>query len=126
MPGEYPLHVLAGNLGAAVLSSAAILMEPTSRITNGARSRSSRTKKVRIDLAFRKDNPRRNRRKCNANNRMFDLSGRISIVAGGNGGIGRAIALGIGRARAAVAVLARNEEKNQRSWVNFRHWEFVP
>ena len=45
---------------------------------------------------------------------LFDLSGRISIVTGGNGGIGRAIALGLARAGAAVAVLARNEEKNQR------------
>ena len=45
---------------------------------------------------------------------LFDLSGRISIVTGGNGGIGRAIALGLARAGAAVAVFARNEEKNQR------------
>src|SRR6516162_10275235 len=45
---------------------------------------------------------------------LFDLSGRISIVTGGNGGIGRAIALGLAQAGAAVAVLARNEEKNQR------------
>jgi 2-dehydro-3-deoxy-D-gluconate 5-dehydrogenase len=34
---------------------------------------------------------------------LFDLSGRISIVTGGNGGIGRAIALGLARAGAAVA-----------------------
>ena len=45
---------------------------------------------------------------------LFDLCGRISIVTGGNGGIGRAIALGLARAGAAVAVLARNQEKNQR------------
>jgi len=35
-------------------------------------------------------------------------------VTGGNGGIGRAIALGLARAGAGIAVLARNEEKNQR------------
>ena len=45
---------------------------------------------------------------------LFDLCGRISIVTGDNGGIGHAIALGLARAGAAVAVLARNEEKNQR------------
>ena len=42
----------------------------------------------------------------------FDLSGRIAVVTGGNGGIGRAIALGLGGAGAAVAVLGRNEGKN--------------
>lgn len=43
---------------------------------------------------------------------MFDLEGRMAVVTGGNGGIGRGIAIGLAEAGAAIAILARNEEKN--------------
>lgn len=50
----------------------------------------------------------------------FDLSGRVAVVTGGNRGIGRSIALGMARAGAAVALLARNEEKNNQVLVQLQ------
>lgn len=46
---------------------------------------------------------------------LFDLSGKVAIVTGGNGGIGLGMARGLARAGAAVAIVARNEEKSQRA-----------
>jgi 2-deoxy-D-gluconate 3-dehydrogenase len=48
-----------------------------------------------------------------ADPKMFDLSGEVAVVTGGNGGIGRGIALGLADAGAAVAILARDEGKNR-------------
>ncbi|MBV8097511.1 MAG: SDR family NAD(P)-dependent oxidoreductase, partial [Acetobacteraceae bacterium] len=42
---------------------------------------------------------------------MFDLSGRVAIVTGGNGGIGLGMAKGLAAAGAAVVVAARNPNK---------------
>jgi 2-deoxy-D-gluconate 3-dehydrogenase len=45
----------------------------------------------------------------------FDLSGKVAIVTGGNGGIGLGMARGLAGAGAAVAVAARNAEKSARA-----------
>ena len=42
----------------------------------------------------------------------FDLTGKVAVVTGGNTGIGKAIACGLAKAGAAVAILARNEQRN--------------
>jgi len=42
----------------------------------------------------------------------FDLSGRVAIVTGGNGGIGLGMARGLARAGAAIVVAARNADKS--------------
>ena len=46
-------------------------------------------------------------------NKLFDLSKKVSVITGGNGGIGLGIAEGIASSGGDVAILARNEEKNQ-------------
>ena len=44
--------------------------------------------------------------------KMFDLSDKVAVITGGNGGIGRGIARGLAEAGAQVAILARNQEKS--------------
>jgi 2-deoxy-D-gluconate 3-dehydrogenase len=43
---------------------------------------------------------------------LFDLSGRVAIVTGGNGGIGLGMARGLARCGASVMVAARDRAKN--------------
>ncbi|HEY3793111.1 MAG TPA: glucose 1-dehydrogenase [Bradyrhizobium sp.] len=44
--------------------------------------------------------------------KIFDLTGKIAIVTGGNGGIGLGMARGLAEAGARIAVVARNEAKS--------------
>lgn len=44
--------------------------------------------------------------------KLFDLSGRVALVTGGNGGIGLGMAQGMADAGATIMVAGRNAEKN--------------
>jgi 2-deoxy-D-gluconate 3-dehydrogenase len=45
----------------------------------------------------------------------FDLTGRVAVVTGGNGGIGLGMARGMAAAGAAIVVAARNRDKSRRA-----------
>jgi len=46
---------------------------------------------------------------------MFDLRGHVSVITGGNGGIGLGVAHGLAKAGANIAVWGRNKEKNAKA-----------
>ena len=42
---------------------------------------------------------------------LFDLHGKVAIVTGGNGGLGRGMAIGLASAGADIVIAARNQAK---------------
>jgi 2-deoxy-D-gluconate 3-dehydrogenase len=46
---------------------------------------------------------------------LFDLTGKVAIVTGGNGGLGLGMALGLANAGANIVVASRNQEKTQQA-----------
>lgn len=51
---------------------------------------------------------------------MFDLSGRVALVTGGNGGIGLGMARGLAKAGAAVMIAGRDAAKNEAALAELR------
>ena len=45
--------------------------------------------------------------------KMFDLTGKVAVVTGGNGGIGLGMAQGLADAGASIVIAARNEAKSK-------------
>ena len=47
--------------------------------------------------------------------KLFNLTDKVALITGGNGGIGLAMAKAIGEAGATVVIAGRNEDKNRNS-----------
>jgi 2-deoxy-D-gluconate 3-dehydrogenase len=52
--------------------------------------------------------------------KLFDLSGKVAVVTGGNGGIGLGMARGLAEAGADVAIVGRNEAKSNAAAAEIR------
>ncbi len=59
-------------------------------------------------------------------NDLFDLSGKVAVVTGGNGGIGKGIADGLAAAGAAIVVAARNQDKTDEAVRDIKESTGVP
>jgi len=46
-------------------------------------------------------------------NQLFDLTGKLAVITGGNGGIGLGCAKGLAAAGADIAIWARSKRKAQ-------------
>jgi 2-deoxy-D-gluconate 3-dehydrogenase len=51
---------------------------------------------------------------------LFDLHGKVAIVTGGNGGLGRGMAIGLASVGADIVIAARNQEKTAAVATEFR------
>jgi 2-dehydro-3-deoxy-D-gluconate 5-dehydrogenase len=51
---------------------------------------------------------------------LFDLRGKVAIVTGGNGGLGRGMAMGLASAGAHIVIAARNQTKTAETAAEFR------
>ena len=52
--------------------------------------------------------------------KLFDLTGKVALVTGGNGGLGLAMAKGLAQAGAGIVVAARNEQKTAQALAEIR------
>ena len=50
----------------------------------------------------------------------FDLTGKVAVVTGGNGGLGLGIAMGLAEAGANIVIAARSVEKTAQALENIR------
>jgi NAD(P)-dependent dehydrogenase (short-subunit alcohol dehydrogenase family) len=53
---------------------------------------------------------------------LFDLTGKVALVTGGNGGIGIGMAEGLARHGASVVIWGTNEEKNAKAVERLKQW----
>ena len=54
--------------------------------------------------------------------KLFDLTGKVAVVTGGNGGIGLGIAMGLAGAGANIVIAARSVEKPAQALEDIRTW----